>query len=69
MARPILYKCPNTGMNVQHSLPNARDDEPKSTYSSVFCPACSRLHLIDGSTGKLLAKTRASSGSGPPGAI
>jgi hypothetical protein len=56
-------------MNVQHSLPDALDDEPKSTYSSVFCPACSRLHLIDGSTGKLLAETRASSGGGPHGAI
>jgi hypothetical protein len=69
MARPILYKCPHTGMNVQHSLPVALDDEPKSTYSSVFCPACSRLHLIDGSTGKLLPKTRASSSGGPRGAI
>jgi hypothetical protein len=24
-------------------------------YESVFCPACSRLHLISKSTGKLLS--------------
>jgi hypothetical protein len=55
----MLYKCPHTGMNVQHSLPDALDDEPKGAYSSVFCAACSRLHLIDSSTGKLLAETKA----------
>ncbi len=50
MERQILFKCPQTGMNVQHRL----GDEPADrTHVSVHCPACTRLHLIDRATGKL----------------
>jgi hypothetical protein len=48
----ILFKCPQTGMNVQHWLEDAGD--PKDTHKAVVCQACTRLHFIDGSTGKLL---------------
>ena len=52
----LMYRCPRTGMNVP--LPFAL--EPASTdkaqeYESVTCPACTRLHLISKSTGKLLS--------------
>ena len=52
----LMYRCPRTGMNVP--LPFAL--EPASTdkaqeYQSVTCPACTRLHLISKSTGKLLS--------------
>jgi hypothetical protein len=49
----IIFKCPRTGMNVQHWLA----DEPESndpTYETVVCKACSRLHFINRSNGKLL---------------
>jgi len=56
MSRPILFKCPQTGMNVQHSLPESNADEPEGTHRSVVCPACHRLHFINSSTGKLLGQ-------------
>jgi len=51
MDRQIVFKCPQTGMNVQHRL---SDESTGRTHESVSCPACTRLHLIDRSTGKLL---------------
>jgi hypothetical protein len=51
----ILFRCPYTALNVQYSLSDdasQRDDE--STYEAVTCPACSRLHFVNRSTGKLL---------------
>jgi hypothetical protein len=53
----IIFKCQRTGMNVQHWL--ADDPEPSNAYSSyetVVCKACSRLHFINRSTGKLLGQ-------------
>jgi hypothetical protein len=52
----IVFKCPQTGMNVQHWLANTEDD-PKGTHKPVVCQACTRLHFIDSSTGKLLGET------------
>ena len=55
MDRQIVFKCPQTGMNVQHRL----GEEPAGhTHISVSCPACTRLHLIDRTTGKLLGERR-----------
>jgi hypothetical protein len=55
MDRQIVFKCPRTGMNVQHRL----DDEPgERTHVSVPCPACTGLHLLDRSTGKPLGDRR-----------
>ncbi|WP_439395830.1 hypothetical protein ACRQ5Q_02285 [Bradyrhizobium sp. PMVTL-01] len=55
MDRHILFKCPQTGMNVQHRLEVGPGDR---THVSVACPACTRLHLIDTSTGRLLGERR-----------
>ncbi|WP_325627665.1 hypothetical protein [Bradyrhizobium sp.] len=56
MSRPIIYKCPQTGMNVQHWLPAVSDDAAKATHGSVVCAACHRLHFINNLTGKLLGE-------------
>jgi predicted RNA-binding Zn-ribbon protein involved in translation (DUF1610 family) len=53
MDRHIMFKCPQTGMNVQHRLAAAPADAP-DLHVSVACPACARLHLINRSTGRLL---------------
>jgi len=53
MDRHIVYKCPQTGLNVQHRLAPP-DDGAKTAYVSVACSACTRLHLVHSSTGKLL---------------
>ena len=54
MVRPIIFKCPQTNMNVQHWLV----DEPASAgeYKSVVCQACNRLHFIHSASGKLLGE-------------
>ncbi|MGL9619423.1 hypothetical protein QRQ56_15545 [Bradyrhizobium sp. U531] len=55
MDRQIVFKCPQTGMNVQHRL----GDEPADrTHVSVSCPACTRLHFIDRASGKLAGDRR-----------
>jgi hypothetical protein len=40
-------------MNVQHWLADAPGD-PQGTHKAVVCLACTRLHFVDSSTGKLL---------------
>ena len=55
MDRQIVFKCPQTGLNVQHRL----TDEPGDrTHVSVSCPACTRLHLIERTSGKLVGERR-----------
>jgi hypothetical protein len=57
MARHILFKCPNTGMNVQHLLVDSPDDA-EGSYMSVVCQACTKLHFINKSSGKLLGEAK-----------
>lgn len=50
----IIFRCPNTGLNVQHWL--ADDPKPDaSAYELVDCAACWRPHFINKSTGELLS--------------
>jgi hypothetical protein len=50
----IIFKCPRTGLNVQHWLAGEpQPDNPSSSYESVTCNACGRLHFIDRASGKL----------------
>jgi hypothetical protein len=56
MARPIVYKCPQTGMNVQHWLSDSPNDAQKKTHETIVCPACSKLHFINNTSGKLLGQ-------------
>ena len=53
----IIFKCPRTGMNVQHRLADQiAADDPQGSYETVVCQACSRLHFINRSNGKLLGE-------------
>jgi hypothetical protein len=56
MGRHILFKCPRLGTNVQHWLPDTPPADEPSSYASVVCLACSRLHFIHKETGKLLGE-------------
>ena len=51
---PFIYRCPNTGMNVQGWV----DDDPTEgggeTYQSITCTICTRIHLVDPKTGRVL---------------
>jgi hypothetical protein len=55
----LMFKCPRTGMNVQHWLEEAEPDGRHPVYVSVICKACTRIHFIDSATGKLLGEERA----------
>jgi hypothetical protein len=44
-------------MNVQHWLADGlTPDDPQCTYETVACQACSRIHFINRSNGKLLGE-------------
>jgi hypothetical protein len=50
---PFIFRCPNTGRNVQGFLAEeiAKDI---NTYNSITCLACRQLHLVNPTTGKVL---------------
>jgi hypothetical protein len=56
MGRHILFKCPRTGMNVQHWLDEAAGNKAGSAYKSVDCPACTLAHFIHRETGRVLGE-------------
>jgi len=55
MGRHIVFKCPETGMKVQHRLADTTDDA-KDTYVPVVCQACTKLHFVNSSIGNLLGE-------------
>jgi len=54
----VVFRCPRTGMNVQHWLEDSKPGDPACTYETVVCKACTRLHFINRSTGRLLSQER-----------
>ncbi|MCK1514663.1 hypothetical protein IVB22_19280 [Bradyrhizobium sp. 190] len=59
MEQSVLFRCPRTGMNVQHLLTGLEQIGP-DTHLPVVCPACSSVHFVNASTGKLLGDRSAS---------
>ena len=51
---PFLYRCPNTGTNVQGWIADDPDDRDDDSFEAVTCNACSRVHLVNPKTGKVL---------------
>ena len=53
----LIFKCPRTGLNVQHWLAeDAAPGDPQCTYDTVVCQACSGIHFINRSSGRLLGE-------------
>lgn len=50
----FLYRCPHTGLTVQSWLADEQDPPEDATYETVSCTACSRLHLVNPKTGRVL---------------
>ena len=50
----LIFRCVQTGMNVQVWLPDEPPTDRADSYESVACPACTRLHLVNKTTGKIL---------------
>jgi len=56
----IVFKCPRTGLNVQHWLADeveAESENAPAAYETVVCKACTRIHFINRLTGKLLGES------------
>jgi hypothetical protein len=52
---PVVFSCPATLMNVQHSLDDDAD-MPENEYEVITCLACTKLHLINRKTGQILGR-------------
>ncbi len=53
----LIFRCVQTGMNVQVWLPDEAPPDRADSYEAVTCPACTRLHLVNKTTGKILGDT------------
>jgi hypothetical protein len=51
---PFVYRCPNTGMNVQGWIADDPTEREGETYHSITCTICTRLHLVNPKTGRVL---------------
>jgi len=51
---PFLYRCPNTGYQVQGFV--AEESNDPENYQTVTCLACQRVHLVNPTTGKVLGE-------------
>jgi hypothetical protein len=49
----FIYRCPSTGLNVQGFVADdpERDDD---AYEPVTCALCTRVHLVNPRTAKVL---------------
>ena len=54
---PFIYRCPNTGMKVQGWVADEPTDDGADTYESVSCLVCTRVHLVNPKTGKVIGET------------
>lgn len=61
---PFLYRCPNTGDNVQAWAADDHEDD-EMTYVQVTCLACAQVHLVNPKSGKVLGSSLDASGLGP----
>ncbi|HEY0327665.1 MAG TPA: hypothetical protein VGC77_01080 [Rhodopseudomonas sp.] len=52
----LLYRCPRTNLNVQAWLHDDPAPEKARDFEGITCPACTQLHFINRTTGKLLGE-------------
>ena len=50
----FIYRCPNTGMNVQGWVADDPSEGESETYQAVLCTICTQAHLVNPKTGKVL---------------
>jgi hypothetical protein len=50
----FVFRCPNTGLNVQGWVAENPSEPESEAYEAVTCTACARVHLVDPRTGKIL---------------
>jgi hypothetical protein len=47
----VVYRCPATGLSIDHWFEPAEKPE---TYESVTCRACNCVHFVNVATGRVL---------------
>jgi len=50
----IVFRCPNTGLNVHGWITDDPTEGEAESYEAVTCTACTRVHLINPKTGRML---------------
>jgi hypothetical protein len=50
----FLYRCPVTGLNVQGWVADDPTERGDDQFEPVTCNACTRIHLVNPTTGKVL---------------
>ena len=51
----FLYRCPNTGLQVQgYVAEDLSTEDDAEAYELLKCLACTRMHLVNPKTGKVL---------------
>jgi hypothetical protein len=50
----FVYRCPNTGLNVQGWVADDPTEGEGEIYAAITCTICTRTHLVDPKTGKVL---------------
>jgi hypothetical protein len=51
----IMYRCPVANLDVQaRTADNPAPDQAAGVYETVTCIACTRVHLVDSKTGKVV---------------
>jgi hypothetical protein len=50
----FVYRCPTTGLNVQGWFGDDPSEHEGEVYETITCVACTRVHLINRSTGRVL---------------
>jgi hypothetical protein len=54
----IIFRCPATGMDVQTSLNKQQEGDGARNLEAVTCAACTRIHFINMTTGKVAGPSR-----------
>jgi hypothetical protein len=55
MVGPFIFRCPATGLNVQHVFDDGTDSEDARAYVGVRCLACTGIHLVSRKNGRLIS--------------
>ena len=50
----LVYRCTQTGSNVQVRMTEASTLGDEDRYEAIACPACERTHLVNKWTGRTL---------------
>lgn len=63
--RAIVYRCPDSGLMIDHWFEPVEPSTSSETYEAVVCRACNRIHLVNMDSGQVLfAEARSSSVDG-----